>query len=124
MLALPPRSISMAWSGTIISANRRSLATCKLTLAGKSERERTSHQIAIELREMLESVQLPAGTSLKVGEPPPGPPVFHAARRSIYGPDAETRRAVAEKVRQAFGHVHLSSISMTATVKTRRASAL
>ena len=38
---------------------------------------------------------LPPGTSLKVVEPPPGPPVLATLLAEIYGPDAETRRAVA-----------------------------
>jgi multidrug efflux pump subunit AcrB len=44
------------------------------------------------------------GTSLKVVEPPPGPPVMATLLAEIYGPDA-TRRAVAEKVREAFERV-------------------
>ncbi len=41
----------------------------------------------------------------KVVEPPPGPPVLGTLLAEIYGPDAETRRAVAGKVREAFRSV-------------------
>ncbi len=81
------------------------LGDLQLTLKSKSERERTSHEIALELRARLKSLALPVGTSLKVVEPPPGPPVLSTLLAEIYGPDAETRRAVAEKVRQAFASV-------------------
>ena len=40
--------------------------------------------------------------SIKVVEPPPGPPVLATLLAEIYGPDAETRRAIAAKVREAF----------------------
>jgi multidrug efflux pump subunit AcrB len=85
--------------------NSPELGDLQLTLTGKSERERTSHQIALELRGMLKALTLPAGSSLKVVEPPPGPPVLSTLLAEIYGPDAETRRAVAEKVKQAFASV-------------------
>jgi multidrug efflux pump subunit AcrB len=81
------------------------LGDLQLTLTSKSERDRTSHEIALDLRERLKSLALPEGTSLKVVEPPPGPPVLSTLLAEIYGPDAETRRAVAEKVRQAFASV-------------------
>jgi multidrug efflux pump subunit AcrB len=37
-----------------------------------------------------------------VVEPPPGPPVLSTLLAEIYGPDADTRRAVAAQVRKAF----------------------
>jgi multidrug efflux pump subunit AcrB len=77
----------------------------QLTLTGKGERDRSSHQIALELREMLKSLAKPEGTSIKVVEPPPGPPVLATLLAEIYGPDAETRRATAAKVREAFAKV-------------------
>jgi multidrug efflux pump subunit AcrB len=77
----------------------------QLNLAPKAERERTSHEIALDLRERLGALDLPEGTVLKVVEPPPGPPVISTLLAEIYGPDAETRRAVAERVRTAFEEV-------------------
>jgi multidrug efflux pump subunit AcrB len=81
------------------------LGDVQITLAGKEERDRTSHQVALELREKLKALSLPDGASLKVVEPPPGPPVLATLLAEIYGPDAETRRATAAKVREAFASV-------------------
>ncbi|MEX5727394.1 multidrug efflux pump subunit AcrB [Rhodovulum iodosum] len=78
------------------------LGDAQLNLAPKNERERESHDIALDLRERLRALDVPKGTSLKVVEPPPGPPVIATLLAEIYGPDAETRRAVAARVRAAF----------------------
>jgi multidrug efflux pump subunit AcrB len=77
----------------------------QLNLEAKHHRERTSHDIALELREKLASLEIPEGTVLKVVEPPPGPPVISTLLAEIYGPDAETRREVAANVRMAFEDV-------------------
>jgi multidrug efflux pump subunit AcrB len=81
------------------------LGDVSLVLAPKGERDRASHAIALDIRARLARLDVPAGTSLKVVEPPPGPPVLATLLAEIYGPDAETRRAVAEKVREAFASV-------------------
>ena len=73
-----------------------------INLTPKGERDRTSHDIALDIRNRLAALKLPEGTSLKVVEPPPGPPVMATLLAEIYGPDAETRRKVAEKVEAAF----------------------
>jgi multidrug efflux pump subunit AcrB len=71
----------------------------------KDERDRPSHAIALELRQLLAGLDAPDGTAIKVVEPPPGPPVLATLLAEIYGPDAETRRAVATRVREAFASV-------------------
>ena len=73
-----------------------------INLTPKGERDRPSHDIALDIRKRIASLTLPEGTSLKVVEPPPGPPVMATLLAEIYGPDAETRRRVAEKVEAAF----------------------
>jgi multidrug efflux pump subunit AcrB len=77
----------------------------QVNLVPAGKRKRTSHDIALRIRDMLKPLDKPAGTSIKVVEPPPGPPVMATLLAEIYGPDAETRRAVAAKVRQAFESV-------------------
>ena len=77
----------------------------QVNLTAKGERHRTSHDVALELRERLKAIPLPPGSALKVVEPPPGPPVLATLLAEIYGPDADTRRAVARKVREAFESV-------------------
>ncbi len=74
----------------------------QVNLTPKGERSRTSHQVALDIRQRLGGMDVPAGTSIKVVEPPPGPPVLSTLLAEIYGPDAETRRAVAAKVKQVF----------------------
>lgn len=78
----------------------------EINLTPKGDRNHSSHEIALDLRsKILNAVTVPEGTALKVVEPPPGPPVLATLLAEIYGPDAETRRAVAEKVKQAFRSV-------------------
>jgi multidrug efflux pump subunit AcrB len=77
----------------------------QVNLTPKGERTRESHQVALEIRARLKGIDAPAGTSIKVVEPPPGPPVLSTLLAEIYGPDADTRRAIAAKVREAFQSV-------------------
>ena len=77
----------------------------QVNLAPKADRSRESHAIALEMRNRIAALPLPAGGVVKVVEPPPGPPVMSTLLAEIYGPDAGTRRAVARKVREAFGTV-------------------
>jgi multidrug efflux pump subunit AcrB len=76
-----------------------------INLVPKHERDRASHTIALDIRDRLKALDVPAGTALKVVEPPPGPPVLATLLAEIYGPDPETRRAVARKVEAAFRSV-------------------
>jgi multidrug efflux pump subunit AcrB len=78
------------------------LGDVQINLLPKGERERTSHQIALELRELLTEMDVPPGTNIKTVEPPPGPPVISTLLAEVYGPDAETRREAARRIRQAF----------------------
>ncbi|PCI05217.1 MAG: multidrug transporter AcrB [Hyphomicrobiales bacterium] len=73
-----------------------------VNLTSKEHRDRTSHDIALELRELLADIEIPKGTSIKVVEPPPGPPVLATLLAEIYGPDPESRRTTAALVRKAF----------------------
>ncbi|RUV86685.1 efflux RND transporter permease subunit [Mesorhizobium sp. M1A.F.Ca.IN.022.07.1.1] len=76
-----------------------------VNLIPKGDRSRASHAIALDLRERLKGMAMPAGTVLKVVEPPPGPPVLGTLLAEVYGPDAETRRAVAAKIRETFASI-------------------
>ncbi len=71
-------------------------------LLHKSERDRSSHEIALEARKLLKPMADKVGGKITVVEMPPGPPVLQAIVAEIYGPDAKTRREVAHKVTQAF----------------------
>ena len=81
------------------------LGDLQINLAEKSARERSSHAIALDLRQRLHALALPEGSTLQVVEVPPGPPVLATLLAEIYGPDAATRRAVAEQVKALFRSV-------------------
>ncbi len=114
---LPELRSIQAYAGTAAPFNfnglvrhyyiRRSpeLGDLYIVLVPKAERERASHDIALEVRERLARVPVPEGTSIKVVEVPPGPPVLSTLLAEIYGPDAETRRAYARKVREIFEEI-------------------
>lgn len=84
---------------------RPELGDLQVTLEPKDERRRSSHAVALDLRQRLAALQAPAGTVVRVVEVPPGPPVISTLLAEIYGPDAETRRAVASQVRAIFDDV-------------------
>lgn len=81
------------------------LGDLQVNLEEKSHRDRSSHEIALAAREMLADMDLPEGGSIQIAEIPPGPPVLATLLAEIYGPDADTRRAVAREVREAFAAV-------------------
>ncbi len=77
----------------------------QINLKPKSQRKRTSHEIALDVRRRLSALELPEHASLKVVEVPPGPPVISTLVAEIYGPDAVSRRAIASQVRGIFKSV-------------------
>ena len=81
------------------------LGEVQITLTPKSDRDRPSHDIALDIRARLNALQLPPGTSLKTVEPPPGPPVMATLLAEVYGPTADARREAATKIRQAYASV-------------------
>jgi multidrug efflux pump subunit AcrB len=78
------------------------LGELQLNLAPREERRRSSHTIALDLRERLKALEVPSGTVVKVVEVPPGPPVLATLLAEIYGPDSATRRAVLAEVKKIF----------------------
>jgi multidrug efflux pump subunit AcrB len=81
------------------------LGELQLNLAPRAERRRASHAIALDLRERLKALEVPAGAVVKVVEVPPGPPVLATLLAEIYGPDAATRRAVLAEMKKIFASV-------------------
>ena len=115
--ALPEVTAVDAYSGTSSPFNFNGLVRhyylrqapsqgdLSITLSPKDKRARNSHAVALELRERLKALALPTGSSLKVVEAPPGPPVMATLLAEVYGPDAATRRAVAVKLKSIFRSV-------------------
>jgi len=84
---------------------RPELGELQVNLTGRGARKRASHEIALDLRQRLKALTLAKGTSIKVVEVPPGPPVLATLLAEIYGPDAATRRAVTREVKRIFADV-------------------
>jgi multidrug efflux pump subunit AcrB len=70
-------------------------ADIAIELLPKEERSRASHDVALEVRELLTPIAKAAGARLTVAETPPGPPVLASMVAEIYGPTAEARRQFA-----------------------------
>lgn len=80
----------------------------QVILTDKSERSRSSHEIAVALRETLDPIVAKSGikqfdgAGVTVVEMPPGPPVLQTLVAEVHGPDAETRRQVARDLKDIF----------------------
>ncbi|ADP71737.1 acriflavin resistance protein [Rhodomicrobium vannielii ATCC 17100] len=81
------------------------LGDLQVNLTHRDERDRTSHQIALDIRERLAGLPLPQGSALKVVEVPPGPPVMATLLAEVYGPTPEARRETATKLKELFKSV-------------------
>ncbi|MEO9133036.1 MAG: efflux RND transporter permease subunit [Sphingomonas sp.] len=82
--------------------NRPEMGDLMVTLKPKGDRSRSSHAVAVDLRNRLKTLRLPADGSIKVVETPPGPPVLATLLAEIYGPDEASRRATASVVERLF----------------------
>jgi len=82
--------------------SRPEMGDVMVTLLPKGDRDRSSHQIALDLRQKLQALKIPEGASIKVVETPPGPPVLATLLAEIYGPDAQSRRRTATELEKIF----------------------
>ncbi|MEQ1801180.1 MAG: efflux RND transporter permease subunit [Gammaproteobacteria bacterium] len=74
----------------------------QVNLVGKSERDRASHEIALDVRPRLAAIGKKYGASLQVVEVPPGPPVQAPIVAEIYGPFYDAQRDLAHRLRGLF----------------------
>ena len=74
-------------------------------LTDKEERDRGSHEIAVNARHILKPIADSMGARIAVVEMPPGPPVLQTLVAEVYGPDADTRRQVASDLLNMFEQV-------------------
>ncbi|MHA1113550.1 MAG: efflux RND transporter permease subunit, partial [Alphaproteobacteria bacterium] len=81
------------------------LGDLQVNLLPKDARDRSSHEIARDIRGRIAELSLPDGVAVKVVEVPPGPPVLASLLAEIYGPTPEARRDMARQVRAAFEQV-------------------
>ncbi len=78
------------------------LGDLQVNLIDRRQRARQSHEIATELRPIVEEIGRRAGGNAKVVEVPPGPPVLSPIVAEVYGPDYTGQIAVAKEVRRVL----------------------
>ena len=78
------------------------LADIQVNFVGKSDRSAQSHDIAKRIRPLLTAIAERYHARVKVAEIPPGPPVLSTLVAEVYGPDQETRIAIARQVKDIF----------------------
>ena len=71
-------------------------------LTNKHERKRSSHEIAVEARQMLKPLADESGARIAVVEMPPGPPVLQSVVAEVHGPSEEVRRDFARDLTDIF----------------------
>ncbi len=86
-------------------------AEIQIQLVDKGDRDESSHELAVQARKLVNEIvaqyndTYPSegkGVRTTVVEMPPGPPVLQTVVAEIYGPDADTRRDVANQLTQIF----------------------
>ncbi|RFF29595.1 efflux RND transporter permease subunit [Wenzhouxiangella sediminis] len=83
------------------------------------ERDRQSHEIALDLRPPLTAIGERYGAAVKIVEVPPGPPVLSPVVAEVYGPTPQARAELAGKLaRQMEGIDGLVDIDTTVTAPT------
>jgi len=78
------------------------LGEIHVSLLHKTERDRSSHEIAVAAREILFPIAQKHGARITVAEMPPGPPVMQSVVAEIYGPNQQVRSEVARKMTEIF----------------------
>ena len=79
-----------------------SVADVQVNLLPKHERKAQSHDIAKRIRPRVAEIAARYDARVSVAEVPPGPPVLQTLVAEVYGPDADSRRRLAEEVRGLF----------------------
>ncbi len=78
------------------------IADVQINLVSKGERKAQSHDIAKRIRPRVTEIATRYGARVAVAEVPPGPPVLQTVVAEIYGPNEESRLALANKVIRVF----------------------
>ena len=80
------------------------IADLQVNLVPKGERKAQSHDIAKRVRPRVAEIAAKYGARVAVAEVPPGPPVLQTLVAEIYGPNEESRLALAHKVIDIFNN--------------------
>ena len=78
------------------------IADLQVNLVSKSERKAQSHDIAKRVRPRVTEIAAKYGARVAIAEVPPGPPVLQTLVAEVYGPNEESRLALANKVIGVF----------------------
>ncbi len=78
------------------------LGDIQVNLVDAQHRDRKSHQIALSVRDPVQSIARRHGGNAKIVEVPPGPPVMSPLVAEVYGLDYEGQIAAAKALRQTF----------------------
>ena len=78
------------------------VADIQVNLSSKHDRDAQSHDIAKRIRPLVAGIAEKYDARVAVAEVPPGPPVLQTLVAEIYGPDAESRRRLADQVIHVF----------------------
>ncbi len=74
----------------------------QVQLLHKTKRKRSSHEIAVDARQMLQKLIQGTGAKVAVVEMPPGPPVLQSVVAEIHGPTADVRRQFTRDMTELF----------------------
>ncbi len=77
-------------------------ADIQVNLLPKEERSAQSHEISKRVRDAIVPIGDKYGAKLKVGEIPPGPPVYQTLVAEVYGPEYSQQIDVARQIRDEF----------------------
>jgi multidrug efflux pump subunit AcrB len=77
-------------------------ADIQVNLAPAKERHLQSHEIAKQLRPMLDAIANQYGARIQVTEVPPGPPVLQTLVAEVYGPSLDGQLQVAKQIKSIF----------------------
>ena len=77
-------------------------ADVQIKLQHKDDRQRASHEIAVQTRKLLQPIVEQSGARITIAEMPPGPPVLQTLVAEVYGPTGEIRRQVANDLTAIF----------------------
>jgi multidrug efflux pump subunit AcrB len=80
------------------------VADLQINLVGKNQRKAQSHDIAKRVRPRVAAIAARYGARVAVAEVPPGPPVLQTLVAEVYGPNEESRTALARKIIDIFHH--------------------
>jgi multidrug efflux pump subunit AcrB len=84
--------------------NRRgaNVADVQVNLVGKHHRSAQSHDIVKRVRPRVAAIVEKYDARVALAEVPPGPPVLQTLVAEVYGPNEESRLAMARRVREVF----------------------